>query len=214
MGYDFNRNWQRIFTTRDIQKGQELCDCYSDVVYHEPANVRKLFLKAKYSFDCRCDACTYPASEQDESDERRMNLKEIAKQLSTRIGASFMYNEHFDREIQAVTGESDGSDEEDYSWRTANEGVCNSKKMRPKSDDLYNLLDYVELLQKEGIDHDMIECMELAFDLAVFLNDEVVLNQQLYQMGDNVLKLYEIAKGDGHKLTKQFRKKVLKSKMK
>ena len=201
-----------MFTTRDVQKGQELCDCYSDVVYHEPAYVRGLFLKAKYSFDCRCDACTYPILEQEESDERRMNLKEVAKGLSARIGASFLYNEKFDREIQAVTGECDDSDEEDYSWSTAYEGPCSKHKMRPTSDDLYNLLDYIELLQKEGIDHDMIECMELAFDLAVFLNNESVLQQhELTRLGENVLKLCEIAKGEKHKLTKQFRKKVLKS---
>jgi hypothetical protein len=198
-----------MFTTRNIKKGEELCDCYSDVIYHEPAWIRQIFLKEKYNFDCQCEACASPIFEREESDATRIHLKEIATTLSMRIGATFLYNEQFSREVQQITGEDDSYDDyEDWGERAK---VCpNKSKMRPTSEDLYNLSEYIQLLQKEGIDHDILECMELAFDLSEFLNDKIALEQ--HRLGYDVLKLYEIAKGEKHKETRRFRKKLAKSK--
>jgi hypothetical protein len=199
-----------MFTTRNIKRGDELCDCYSDVVYHEPFWVRQIFLKEKYSFDCRCKACTMSTIQQQESDERRMHLKEIAKLLSARIGASFLYNQEFDREVQCIIandGENESSeDEDDYGNWDGN--ALNANKLRPTVDDLHNLLGYIEILNKEGINHDIVECMELAFDLAVFLNDNDALQHN--HLGQNVLRLYRVTKGERHRKTRKFRKKLEK----
>ncbi len=243
VGYDFSSNLQRMFTTRDVKKGEELLDCYSDVVYHEPAWVRRAFLKEKYNFDCQCSACLplFKAVEQNdlhevslvESDNRRKSLKEIAITLSNRIGASFLYNEKFDEEIQNTVSKiryseyRDGDElstdsEADDSWYVDINGVatnlCFSKsirgngnkgKFKPNPDDLYNILDYIHLLRQEGIDHDAIECIELAFDLAIFLKDKHVL--KTYNLGNECLKLYEVSKGKNHKSTKSFKKKLHKA---
>lgn len=243
VGYDFSSNLQRMFTTRDVKKGEELFDCYSDVVYHEPAWVRRAFLKEKYNFDCQCSACSpsFVAFQNNdiheeflvESDNRRKSLKEIAITLSNRIGASFLYNENFDEEIQNTVSKirsSEYSDsdeiptdsEDDDSWNVDINGVAtnlsfsknsrnggNKGKFKPTSDDLYNLLDYIHLLRQEGIDHDAVECIELAFDLAVHLNDRHVL--KTYNLGNECLNLYEVSKGTNHKSTKSFRKKLRKT---
>ena len=207
VGYDFSQNNQRMFTTRDVKQGTELFDCYSDVVYHEPAWVRQLFLTEKYNFDCRCDACASTAVEQEESDGRRMQMKEIAKTLSKRIGATFLYDEHFSLEVKRITGECDESDP--YGgWDGTYMRHSNSKSLKPTSDDLMNLLEYIQLLRREGIDHDIVECVELAYDLSVFLDDRDALQQ--HQLGQSILKLYEVSKGVKHKRTRQFRKKLEK----
>jgi hypothetical protein len=210
VGYDFNQNNQRMFTTRDIKRGEELCDCYSDVVYHEPSWVRRIFLKEKYSFDCRCVACTMSTAQQEESDERRMHLKEIAKLLSARVGASFLFNQQFDREVQCFANDDgeDESSEDEYQHGNRTANVPNASKLRPTADDLYNLLEYIDILNKEGINHDIVECMELAFDLAVFLNDKDTLQHK--HLGQSVLTLYQVTKGEKHRKTRQFRKRLVK----
>jgi hypothetical protein len=139
-----------------------------------------------------------------------MHLKEIVKLLSARIGASFLYNQEFDREVQCIIandGENESSeDEDDYGNWDGN--ALNANKLRPTVDDLHNLLGYIEILKKEGINHDIVECMELAFDLAVFLNDNDALQHN--HLGQNVLRLYRVTKGERHRKTRKFRKKLEK----
>eukprot|EP00804_Cyclotella_cryptica_P006772 CCRYP_019533-RB/>CCRYP_019533-RB protein AED:0.01 eAED:0.01 QI:28/1/1/1/1/1/2/247/376 len=170
VGYDFCQNNQRVFTTRDIRKGEQLFCCYSDIVYHEPAWVRRLFLDQKYHFDCQCNACS---GETVTSDEQRCQMKEIAMKLSWRIGAAFLYDKTFDEEVQRITGEYD-EEEDDSFFSTIPRQTPNALsdgKLKPTIDDLLDILEYMRLCQEEGLDHDMLHCLELAFDLAAFFND-------------------------------------------
>ena len=128
--------------------------------------------------------------------------------LSGRIGANFLYNHQFAKDVQRIAYADDHASDSDDEYETSRNGnhPNSANKLKPSSDDLYTLLEYIDILNKEGVDHDILECMELAFDLAVFLDDRLTLQQ--YGLGDNVLQLYELTKGEKHKKTRLFRKKL------
>ena len=59
VGYDFDDDWTvRMYTTRDVQAGEELLDCYSDVVYHPDVAVRRAVLQKRFGFCCTCHVCS------------------------------------------------------------------------------------------------------------------------------------------------------------
>lgn len=93
VGYGFNRWEMRLYTTSDIQEGEELCTCYSDMVYFHTKIERGKFLKNKFNFDCICSGCSIidnddGAGESEErlkqSDTRRERLRFLAEALSQR----------------------------------------------------------------------------------------------------------------------------------
>ena len=85
IGYGFNGWEMRLYTTRDVQKGEELCTCYSDMVYFHNRLERGEFLKSKFNFDCFCSGCNDEGEQSlKESDERRDRLRYLAEALSKR----------------------------------------------------------------------------------------------------------------------------------
>lgn len=134
-------------------------------------------------------------------------MKYIAKSLSQRIGATFLYDKKFDDEVRRITGECDSSDDDDpLDWTSRDSSSFTDGKLKPTKDDLFDIIEYMKLCQEEGLDHDMLHCLELTFDLAIFLNDD----EHLRPIGNRCMKLYEVSKGERHKLTKKFRKKLQK----
>ena len=142
------------------------------------------------------------------SDERRGQMKDIAMTLSRRIGAAFLYDKSFDEEVQRITGEREEEEEDSFYWtvtRHTSTALADGK-LKPTMDDLLDILEYMRLCQEEGVDHDMLPCVELAFDLATFFED----GEHMNPLGAQCMKLYEVSKGHTHKLTKKFRKKMQK----
>ena len=142
------------------------------------------------------------------SDERRGQMKEIAMALSRRIGAAFLYDKSFDEEVQRLTGEHDEVEDDSFDWTAPRHTstALTDGKLKPTMDDLLDILEYMRLCQEEGVDHDMLPCVELAFDLATFFKD----GEHMGPLGARCMTMYEVSKGHAHKLTKKFRKKLQK----
>ncbi|CAD7933020.1 unnamed protein product [Amoebophrya sp. A120] len=47
----------RVFTTRDVQPGEELCISYNYEQCFEPRKQRQEFFRSNFRFDCSCEAC-------------------------------------------------------------------------------------------------------------------------------------------------------------
>jgi hypothetical protein len=90
VGYGFNGWEMRLYTTSDVQEGEELCTCYSDMVYFHNRLDRGGFLKRKFNFDCICHGCNNNGNDDDgeqrlkQSDTRRERLRFLAEALSQR----------------------------------------------------------------------------------------------------------------------------------
>ena len=226
IGMDFSGYDIRLFTTRAVQAGEELCLSYNDVVYYHSAHVRKTYLKHKYIFDCQCVACHVMDHE---SDSRRRKLGRMARQLAKQ-GAKFLFNDIFEQKIRVVSKADDDAD--DQEMLTQNDEKCTSphtqdtiKKPPQRTISLEELIEYMHLLQVEGIDHDMLQCLELGYDLAIAGNHQVIGSDTTTTSGskadlfnptywaDRTLALYELQKGPHHTGTKTFRMKVQSQKM-
>ena len=134
VGYDFVDGWNiRMYTVRDVQKGEELQITYTDLVYH-PRDMRQAFMRERFLFDCNCPACCPKDAGQIRiSDERRARLQELALQIAAR---------RLGDETTSV-----------------------------QSCDLDMLMECMELLVAEGIDHSSLPLYKLAYNLAVRLED-------------------------------------------
>jgi hypothetical protein len=88
VGYGFDGFTLRMFTIRDVQAGEELTDCYSDVVYHSSREFRRDYMEEKFNFRCQCLAtcCNNNFDFIKESDERRARLKFLTIMLGERSG--------------------------------------------------------------------------------------------------------------------------------
>lgn len=75
----------------------------------------------------------------------------------------------------------------------------------PEKKDLENLVEYIQLLEDEKLDHDILQCYELAYNLAVFLKAESKLTNNL---GSKCLELFTVSFGDTHSKTKAIRNKL------
>lgn len=86
VGYGFDGWTLRMFTVRDVQAGEELTDCYSDVVYHSSRAFRQEYIEQKFNFHCQCLATcrTNNFNFIKESDERRIRLKFLTMMLGAR----------------------------------------------------------------------------------------------------------------------------------
>ena len=238
----FKSYTMRMYTTRFVQKGDELFDCYSDVVYYFPTDVRQVYLWTRHAFLCRCDVCSgHPSSgssglvdddvenenenENDTSDPKRERLLTLARRLVKDIGATFLHSPDFEEQVWKTMEGQDGDDHYDQDgsglpkWQDAN-GSINYKKSivsgrrspsdldrvcTPKRVHLDAILEYLDLLKELKIDHDCLDSYELAFDLAVFLQETMYL--QKFQLGEMCYKLYQIRKGNDHPDTLAFQEK-------
>ncbi|GFH47568.1 hypothetical protein CTEN210_04043 [Chaetoceros tenuissimus] len=86
VGYGFDGWKMRMYTTRDVQPGEELYSCYSDVVYHGSRDFRQAYMDVKFNFECQCSAI---CSNGDlniikASDGRRSQLKLLSLMLAER----------------------------------------------------------------------------------------------------------------------------------
>jgi len=87
VGYGFNGWEMRLYTTCDVQAGEELCQCYSDMVYFCNRVERGEFLRRKFNFDCICRGCSNNNDDEQlsiESDARRERLRFLAESLAKR----------------------------------------------------------------------------------------------------------------------------------
>ena len=219
VGYDFSGWTMRMYTSRDIKAGEELTDCYSDVVYHNASTERGIFLKMRYGFDCACKACNIDADELNKnSDERRERLKEIAIVLSEKVGAHFLYSASFDDDVQNLIdtfcGLLDENDEGNMNAIAVGpthhrpSSHSSQRSIKPNRSDLDLLMEYIELSREEGLLHDSTSLFELAFDVASYLGETECIRE--YGLGDTCLKLLEVSKGEKHKMTRKFRAKLNK----
>lgn len=218
VGFDFSGKTQRLWTTRSVSRGEELTISYNDVVYHHPAPVRRVFLERKYRFQCACQACN-AQTDTHSSDERRRRIGRLGRVLANSLGAWFLYSEIFEEEIQRVavqTGvepepQDDVSKDDDDELLSLLEISYSGKddKTFDKPNRLYcvlldRLLEYMDLVRKEGIDHDVLECYELAYDTAVTTQQF----ETAAALGTACLERYKLQKGGDHVDTKAFRAKL------
>jgi hypothetical protein len=82
--------------------------------------------------------------------------------------------------------------------------------VRPKQHHFDLILEYLDLLEEEGINHDVSDCYEAAYDIGVFLGRHDYIEN--FDIINKCLTLYEISKGPNHKVTKRFRTKIQKNK--
>ena len=219
VGYDFSGWTMRMYTSRDIKAGEELSDCYSDVVYHNAITERGVFLKMRYGFDCACRACNITDDDRRmASAERRERLKEIAIGLSEKLGAHFLYSAKFDDDVQNVIdtfcGLLDENDEGNANAITLESthhrplAYLNQANIKPNRIDLDSLMEYIELSREEGLLHDAVSLFELTYDVARYLGEIDCIRE--FGLGDTCLKLLEVSKGEKHRLTRKFRTKMSK----
>ncbi len=183
IGYGFD-GWQvRMYTTRDIEAGEELTVCYSDMVYFHPREFRQAYLRVKGNFDCICVGCNpnplaseFKQSEDENqeilrrSDERRSRLKFLSQMLSIR-----------------------------------DEG-------RIKRNHLQMILESIRLLHEEGLEHNLAPTYRIAYEWARKLKEMgvVEIDEDLkgLDLGKSCLSMMEISMGVDHAETKAFRSRL------
>jgi hypothetical protein len=170
VGYGFDGWKLRMFTTRDVQAGEELTDCYSDVVYHGSRNFRQNYMEEKFNFRCQCLATcrTNDLEIIQASDDRRAKLKFLTMILGARSG---------------------------------------QMKENPVQSDLEMLLESINLLLVEGIEHSMATLYKYAYEIALKLNAIDVIRDQ--KLDIHCMSLLEISKGDDHPVTRAFRERLV-----
>lgn len=238
VGYDFDGWTIRMYTTQDVQAGETLCTCYSDVVYHFGRDKRQAYLKGALNFDCACSAC-HPAHATDgpnngggdvddsemnvrdailTGDEHRRRLKEIAMELRGRLGdACPLYDPLFSMSVNkfyksqnapAIGTGADTGTKVDIERRR--EQLREKARLRKLSREIpigeydLNLLhQYLDLLEKEGIDHDLLPVYEMAYNVAAGVNCP-----SKHELAEKCLNLYRLAKGADHPKTRAFNEKM------
>lgn len=233
VGYDFDGWTIRMYTTQDVRAGEALCTCYSDVVYHFGREKRRAYLQGALNFDCACPAChpahaahgTHGLDDSERkvrdairvSDEQRKRLKDIAIELRSRLGPacslydavfSMSVNEYHERHVAAAGTGADTETKVDTERRR--EQLREKARLRKLSREIpigeydLNLVhEYLDLLEEEGIDHDLLPVYEMAYDVAAGVNCP-----SKYEWAEKCLNLYLLAKGADHPKTRAFMEKV------
>jgi hypothetical protein len=170
MGYGFDGWTIRMYTTRDIQPGEELTGCYSDVVYHGSREFRQAFLQGKFHFRCQCRAICYSSNLDivKVSDERRTRLEFLTMLLGSRSGRIREEPTRFDLDI---------------------------------------ILECINILVIEGIDHNMVAMYQFAYEAAHKLNAIDVIKEHGFDC--MCMSLFEVSKGSDHAATKAFRERLI-----
>lgn len=168
-GYGFDGFTLRLFTTKNIEAGEELTDCYSDVIYHGSREYRQAFMEEKFKFRCNCLAtCNSSSLEATKtSDERRSRLKYLTLLLGSR---------------------------------------SSQIKDAPSNFDLDMIIECVNLLVAEGVDHNMASIYQFAYETAHKLNALHVIREN--ELGLNCISLLEVSKGMYHPATTAFRDRL------
>lgn len=73
-----DRGGEALHAVRPVEAGEEITISYDD---GDPSHSRWAFLKACFGFDCRCDICSLPPDELQESDDRRSKLRRIQQRF-------------------------------------------------------------------------------------------------------------------------------------
>lgn len=200
VGMDFAGYDIRLFTTKSIMAGEELYLSYNEVVYYHSTAVRKAVLQFKYKFDCRCIACG--SRDTTDSDDRRRQLGQIAYELAREVpGAHFLYDENFENGIDSIMIE----DELHLHFNTSREDDPACKE--EKQSQLERLMEFMSLLEQEQIDHDLLQCSELAYDIAIGLQGKINVDGFPFDASywaKKTLALYRLHKGEEHTVTKTF----------
>lgn len=97
------------YTTCDVEAGEELCTCYSDMVYFHNRIDRGEFLRRKFNFTCICSGCNSSSLKDDDdeqqrliqSDTRRERLRFLAESLSQRDRTT-VKKEDFEQIIESI----------------------------------------------------------------------------------------------------------------
>jgi hypothetical protein len=170
VGYGFDGWTIRMYTTRDVQPGEELTDCYSDVVYHGSREFRQEYLEEKFHFQCQCHAicCNSSLDIVKVSDERRSRLKFLTMMLGNRSERIREDPTHFDLDI---------------------------------------ILECIEILVTEGIDHNMGAMYQFAYETAHKVNAIDAIQE--YRLDFMCISLLEVSKGSNHAATKAFRERLI-----
>jgi len=201
VGMDFSGWTIRLFTSRNISRGEELCLSYNQVIYYHTREERRKVLQNKYRFDCQCAACCHEGeddSKTKESDHRRLRLRSLAKTLAYRLpDAYFMWDEYFEQRVRDLMGIHD---EIDHSTE-------DTSPTHSESSSFEMLQEYLELLHQEGMEHDLLQASELAFDLACW-QQEQDHESSLPRWARQTMSLYRLHKGSDHLATKTFRAKL------
>lgn len=84
--------------------------------------------------------------------------------------------------------------------------------MKPRPADLDVLVEFIMLMEKERCDQQMHECLELAYDVAVYLKKGVGGSAnpylQQFKFGERCLASLRAARGEAHAQTRAFEKKM------
>jgi hypothetical protein len=171
-GYGFNGWEMRLYTTCDVQAGEELCQCYSDMVYFCNRVERGEYLKRKFNFDCNCRGCNGDDEQLlCESDTRRERLRLLAETLSQRDRSTI------------------------------------------KRSDLDMILESIQIMKKESLEHNISTTYRLAREWALLLGNDEVLWEEEYGLSEELyVKLLELSKGETHPKHIQARMEVLRTK--
>ena len=174
LGYGFNGWEMRLYTTCDVQAGEELCQCYSDMVYFCNRIERREFLNRKFNFDCICRGCTNNDEQLSrQSDTRRERLRFLAEALAKR------------------------------------------DRIAIKKSDLEMILESIDLMKLESLEHNISTTYRLAREWASQLGeDEASLEEKYGLSSEFYMKLLELSKGETHPDTIQARMEILSTREK
>lgn len=78
--WDDNQQKISFRALRDIDAGEELCICYTELFFPRAERQRKG--KLAFGFDCVCAACALPADAQKVSDERRAGIQRLYGEIA------------------------------------------------------------------------------------------------------------------------------------
>ena len=150
-------------------------------------------------------------------DEHRRRLKEIAMELRGRLGDacplydpvfSMSVNEFHQRHVAAAGAGADTGTKVDIERRR--EQLREKARLRKLSREIpigeydLNLLhQYLDLLEKERVNHDLLPVYEMAYNVAAGVNCP-----SKHEWAEKCLNLYLLAKGADHPKTRAFNEKM------
>jgi hypothetical protein len=141
---------------------------------------------------------------------QRRRLGILARQLAMQVpGAHFLYDSVFEESIDQIQREEDSTMGQMELYK-----VDSLDKQSEQSDSgLERLLEYMMLLEHEGLDHDLLQCSELAFDLSSMeFTSHPMKTLDIpcdpHYWGRKTLALYMLHKGEHHTSTKSFLQKL------
>ena len=95
-----------------------------------------------------------------------------------------MYDARFDGDVRRLVGECDEKEDGlvNSTVRAANNFILSGDKMKLTTKDLFDIVEYTKLRNKEGIDHDTLQCTEMAIvfeDNSLSTKSQYIFNKTL-----------------------------------